>query len=232
MHADSWRPELEGVNVGDELVRILPGQDLTPVAELRYEVYIREQGKLYGEADHQRCHFTDVLDATGLTLMVKRSGKCIATVRLNHFDDPDTLSAYGPFLGATPFVERWGKQVVTCTRLAISREDRRGEACRRIFEGIYRYAQEANVRFCLIYCAKQLEGLFLRYGFQPYLSDTVHPAVGPVCRPMLICEHSTHLASCGSPFARLLANPALGAESAEWYVSELSANADQLVALG
>ncbi len=200
------------------IAKIVSTEDeMVKVSQLRYEVYIAEQGKGYAEADHQSRQFADDLDGSATVILAEHSGEPVGTVRVNHFDNTLTVERSGEELQVKEFLSQWpSHEIVTCTRLAVRRDRRGSKAILLLFKTIYEYGARHSVRYCLICCSPALTPLFERFGFRQYLPPFAHAVLGSANRLILVLDDAEHYRDVGSPFLQSIRQPQRGAESRKW----------------
>src|ERR1051325_393712 len=83
------RPRLTGRHQDIQTVFVQSQDERRIVYQLRYEIYIAEQGKAYPQADHEKkLLFDEADDYIGACLLISVAGTPVATVRTTHLHDP------------------------------------------------------------------------------------------------------------------------------------------------
>ncbi len=171
------------------------------VYRLRYDVYVAEQGKAYVQADHAERLLRDAADDySGACLFITVDGQPAGTVRATYLHDDAAYAAYRELFN----LERWDtsmrESMVVCSRLAILPQYRKTRVVHKVFEELYRYEAQRDVRLCFQYCAPALVPLFEHYGFREYAPVVEDPVLGKAHRMLLVLDDLDHLQRVGSPF--------------------------------
>ena len=133
------------------------------VGLLRYQQYIKEQGKPYPDANHDEKTLYDDLDPLSVHVVVNNlAGNLLSSLR------------FTPCILHTPeahrdFVERQKipiEQIVFLSRLVRSPSLEGAKTIKPIFKYSYEYCIENRTHIGLISTSPQLRPLFLRYGWR------------------------------------------------------------------
>jgi predicted GNAT family N-acyltransferase len=173
------------------------------VYELRYAVYVEEQGKPYASADRARRELTDPLDSApnAEVLAASSGGQVIGTVRWNSLIDDIAFERYAAELELERFQEIPRRELGVCSRLAVLPAYRDITVRAALFDAIYDIGLARRTRLCFATCLPRLTRLFRAYGFRIYAPPIVDPTVGKLERLLLHLNDLSYLEQIGSPFS-------------------------------
>jgi predicted GNAT family N-acyltransferase len=198
-------------------------EDRRAAFQLRYEVYVAEQGKPYPSADHQQRLLSDDLDETA-AIIVAEMGQIVAgTVRANWLDSAQVQQQYSDVSRFVHRQEVGPERVTVCSRLAVLPAYRKSQAGELLFTSIYEFALQRHTELCFATCTPPLVRLFGHYGFREYAAPIRDEVAGPLCRLLLILDDLPHLKAVDSPFAAIADRYGLRSQPRPWLDRKLSA---------
>jgi hypothetical protein len=171
------------------------------VFSLRYQIYVKEMGRLGDQADHERGQLRDALDGTARHILAVQDGRPVGIMRIHWGGDapfaPDLREAYSLDTFADILEDR---QICIAERLMLP-ADLRGnrELTSGLYVFLYRFLVEEGVEIILLDCEPHLINNWLSLGFRPFAPTFTYPGVGLVVPLVGVVWDIDHLKRVGSP---------------------------------
>ena len=219
MTSASVRGEFATYDVPLTAKQAIAESDRVAAFQLRYSVYIAEQGKPYPEADHERQLLTDELDEQSHIIVVsgaERESGIAGTVRASWFDAATTYARFAETFEIPRFAAFPTAEISVCSRLAASMEHRHARVRELLFESIYHRGLDRNTRLCFATCAPILLRMFRKYGFREFSPPLSDATVGKLHRTLLVLDDIEHLTRVGSPFCAIAQQRGIGVKPRPW----------------
>ncbi len=194
------------VHPGITVQRLRNDDERAKIFELRYAVYVEEQGKSYSSADTTQRRFTDELDeAPNVEVLAALDcNTVVGTVRWNSLADDVAFARYRDDLELARFSTIPRARLGVCSRLAVHSEYRNATVRAALFDAIYDIGLRRRSDLCFATCAPRLLRLFRAYGFRRYTEPLWDPTVGKLERMVLHLQDLPYLQQIGSPFTERL----------------------------
>lgn len=166
---------------------------------LRYQVFVEEQGKYRGIADHARKRLVDELDDVAVHVCVERDGQLVASLR----------QVRGGQLVPEAWRRRFGfdrfdgyelEQMGFCGRLLVLPEHRRSRALLYAVDLVYRGARKAGLTLDFIHCDPYLVRLYEQLGYRRHRPAYFDPELGFQVPLVHLLDDGPHLRAVRSPF--------------------------------
>lgn len=142
-------------------------QAINAVGRLRYELFIKRDGKRYAHANHERETFIEPVDDASLNFLASDHQRCLAAARMtwavDALDDPH-LSKVVECSGLTDDILI---DTVLCSRLAVRPEMHARLLLTELLRSGYRYCLLDGGRYFLVGVRSHIAELYLRFGFVP-----------------------------------------------------------------
>jgi predicted GNAT family N-acyltransferase len=177
--------------------------DRQEIFQLRYRVYVDEMEKPYPNADVTAASLSDQLDIDGLLFILRDDhGTVAGTVRGNAALD---VISHDPALATRLHLDQLGRQhllrATICSRLVMTRRERRRGAVVPLLQAIYQWGVVHGVQLNLIHTANRLVPFFRHLGFCAFGEAFYDSDAGCEQQPMrLFLDDREHLRRVGSPF--------------------------------
>lgn len=187
-----------------ERVRLAVGPlDLHRIGRLRYDLFVRRDGKNYGHADSSRGTLIEPIDDVSDNFLVEAQGEIRAAVRLTlccrALEDRHLRLA----IEHAGLTEAMLAGAAINSRLAIQDGKEGSLLLTQLFRKVYRAGVERGARHCVLAARPSLSALFQRFGFKP-VRAYADPVAGPLVTHVLDAFDRDHLASVRSPYLRAL----------------------------
>ena len=167
----------------------------------RYDVYVREMGRVQKDADHGRGRIEDRLDAFAVLLAARESasGAIVGTVRSNVLSDGD-IGIYAQLYGLEGLSPAEQRAVSITTRLMVERSRRGTVLAVKLASALLERGLDRGVEEDYIDCNAPLVAFFQGLGYRR-LRDIDHPEYGAVALMRLDTHDIGYFRQIGSPFA-------------------------------
>ena len=171
---------------------------------LRYELYVAEQG-LFGEsADHERRELCEPADAHSTIWVIEHEGEIVGTARLRWgqagFDEQ--LRAIFATSRFTDIASE--AQMAAGERMVILPAHRGGSLVVHLVNTMWAHAIERGVELILIDCEPHLLNRWISLGFRPY-GLCEHPTNGTLVRTAYVLGDLAYAERLGTPLREALA---------------------------
>ena len=200
-----------------EVVRALPGDDLSDVVRFRYQVYVDELGWDSPEADHENRVLTDPLDSYGIVHSLVDGGRIVGTLRTVHaaaLDDHALIAKTGALDG----IEAFGADAVaTTSRFMLHPELRGGTAILRLIRTALADGLEMGVRLNYGDTSPHLLPFYEHMGYRRFSWAFNDPNYGWKFPIVMLVRDKQRMEAMRSPVARLLRDHPDDAEARAWF---------------
>lgn len=167
-----------GLGTPPRIIRTQAQDALTAIARLRYEVYVREHGRLVDVADHGREELRDADDitATHFALLDER-GHAMAAIRVHVGHLSPAIASPLRLRESFPSLDE--ARICVASKFIVAPRLRRGTAAVRMLVACYQHASDRNIDALFCTTFPQLLELYARVGLRPYLPEYIDPHLGP-----------------------------------------------------
>lgn len=179
-------------------IDIIDGSPIpTCLGRLRYEKYVREQSKLYPDADHVTRMLCDEIDALSIHILCRSSdGELGAALRLTPMDVVRKFSLFPDLLRRCDGL----KANVVLSRLVRGSSRCGARSIRPIFKFTYEFCLRHAWPVGILHTSPRLLPLFLRYGWREAGIPFQDPVSGVQVPLMLDALDVEHLQAVSSPY--------------------------------
>lgn len=135
------------------------------IGRLRYELFIRRDGKKYAYADHAKALFLEPVDRFSLNFQATDHQRCLASVRMTWARDARDDGQLAKAVVHAGLSDAELSITVINSRLAIRDEMRAKLSLTEMFRSVYRSGYLNGARYCLVGTRLNIVDLYLRFGF-------------------------------------------------------------------
>lgn len=159
--------------------RITSDADLHAVFRLRYDVYIKEQGKPVPWVDHRQGTYSDSSDKFARRHFAVRNGdgEIVASVRA-HTEPSPTIKRYMVWNAFSD--AGWGPLYFS-SKFVVRQDYRMSRAAKLLIKVLTDDYLSLGAQFSLLHCAPALVPLYARMGFVNYAPEFYDPFSGRQC---------------------------------------------------
>lgn len=181
------------------------GAELEEVGRLRYELFIKRDGKRYAHADHNNKVFLEPIDKISLNFMARVQNKCSVAVRATWANDTVVDPHLEQVVAHADLDDETLDQTIVNSRLASHPSMAARSLIAPLFQSMFRVALLANGRFCMAATRSSLIPLFERFGFyqlehrRPYFDEVA----GWMSVLLLDLHDRERLKRANSPYLRV-----------------------------
>lgn len=184
--------------------------DRAAAFNLRYELYVAQQGLFGDVADHARRWLRDEGDEHATIWVAEVGGEIVATARVlwggeGRFDH-ETRETFD--VEAFTDVVR-ESEIAVASRMLVKPEHRQSPLLALVILSMMEEVVARGTELTLSECEPHLLNTWVRAGFRSY-GLVEHPSNGTLVRIGLVCGDVEHLRALGSPLAPLAARRAAG----------------------
>lgn len=198
-------------------IRIVTTDDeLLAVRRLRYDVYVKEQGKRPSGLDHGQRIVIDELDEGALILAGFLGNEAVATGRVIPLQAIPATSDWRRFYMTDQFPVSEDRAVIY-SKLMI-REGLRGSTIMpQLLIRAYEHCREDGIELGFLHCAPSLVTLFEMLGCRRYQAGRIDAEVGLRLPMVQLLGDTEHFASIRSPLIRSARKFSCNTELATWF---------------
>jgi len=179
-------------------------EDYQASFRLRYQVYVKNMGRLKDKADHEKQELRDEADKTTRAVIAIENGQPVGTLRLFWGGDAPFSESLIEAYSITPFLEVLNQdQICIVERLMVSEDHRGSNVTLRMYKEVMNFVLQHRVEIVLLDCEPHHLNSYLKLGFRPFTAPYSYPGIGLVIPMALIVGDYEHLTQTGSPFAML-----------------------------
>ena len=176
-------------------------EELDVVFSLRYQIYVKEMGRLADQADHERKHLRDAYDNTARHLLAVENGRPVGTMRIFWGGDAPFAETLREAYSLETFSDVLeDKQICIAERLMILAEFRGNRSLTSgLYVFLYHFLMREGSEIILLDCEPHLINNWLALGFRPFAPTFTYPGVGLVVPLVGVVWDIEHLKRVGSP---------------------------------
>jgi len=165
----------------------------------RYKIYVEEMHRMQFYACHKTKTIIDPLDRYAHQVVAHRNGEIVGCIRANLLRR-GPVGDYLDFYNLDKMAPAKRQNASICTRLMVSKEQRRTSVSIDIFKHLYEFGLAHNIETSHMDCNRHLIGFFEKFGYE-FLYRTQHDEYGDVAVLRLFLEDYERLIEMNSPFA-------------------------------
>lgn len=171
--------------------------DIIQIGRLRYDLYVKRDGKQYRHADHQSRQFLEPIDAVSFNFQAKRNNILLGSVRGSLAADALHDDHLSPLVEAAN--PRCLHEAVVSSRFAVRPSNTARSLISELFREVYRTGIDIGAKQCLVSTRDELVPLFTRFGFRSIGTKFMDPVAGSLNVLIHEMQDIDYMRHVGSP---------------------------------